>query len=691
MKSKKYIKIISVVIAVFLMLSMSAITTMAVFADEYQELFASEPDIESTDGEETSWVDEAGKFVEEVYSQETQETEENNEELNESGFDLLPDSNADGSFEINPEDTAGDFEAVEDGVEIIDDEPEASIEMLDQVPDEGQLPGEAELPGETLAGDSQITPASRTIIVQNVIQGSPKTTHSFTFTLSNKNGSQSKDFTIKGEGKAGARLNFSSPGTYTYYVTEKNGSMSFFDYDLTQRTVQFIVTDDGNGTLLFDIYVDGEQVEDTDPILTFTNSYHVDVRFYLLNSDNKYLTGGKLRVTDSAGAVIDTWETESKYHTIPFTADGEYTLTQIAPPADYKSADPIPFTIEDGKIKGSSSKSIKMVNDLATGSFSFTKVDANTGKTVSGASYSLYRIKASSLTSEYKTAFSNLERGTIVWDELGGAGSQTSGSDGLVTFSNLSPNTFYVFREILPAEGYQRDEDSVIIKTVFDGNTWSASIVNTETSPLVKSGSGFTWKEYPTKVIVMMRTASGTFVEGVQLTLTDMKTGKVVESWQSGTAGHEIMGLILNHNYKLEQTNRLDDYKKTYPITFSVEQMDAKGSSPIQYVSMTAYEKSPQPMIVKVKAVSLKASKLKKKKATIKASKAFSIANAHGTVSYAKKSGHKNLSINKSGTITVKKGTKKGTYKIKVIVTATGDDDYLAGSKEVTVKVKIKK
>ena len=36
------------------------------------------------------------------------------------------------------------------------------------------------------------------------------------------------------------------------------------------------------------------------------------------------------------------------------------------------------------------------------------------------------------------------------------------------------------------------------------------------------------------------------------------------------------------------------------------------------------------------------------------------------------------------------KGTKKGTYKMKVTVTAAGNASYKAGTKTVTVKVKVK-
>ena len=98
-----------------------------------------------------------------------------------------------------------------------------------------------------------------------------------------------------------------------------------------------------------------------------------------------------------------------------------------------------------------------------------------------------------------------------------------------------------------------------------------------------------------------------------------------------------------------------------------------------------------QPMTVKAKKPKVKASKLKKKKRKIKWKKAFTIKNAKGKVTFRKKSGSRRLKINqKTGTITVKKGTKKGTHKMKVIVTAAGNAYYRAGSRTVTVKVRVK-
>ena len=106
--------------------------------------------------------------------------------------------------------------------------------------------------------------------------------------------------------------------------------------------------------------------------------------------------------------------------------------------------------------------------------------------------------------------------------------------------------------------------------------------------------------------------------------------------------------------------------------------------------SVPKLPKKANPITVKSKSPSV--SKTAKKAQTIKASDAFTIKNAQGTVTFKKKSGSSGkLSINsKTGLITVKKGTEKGTYKIVVAVTAAGNKQYKAGTKTVTVKVKVK-
>ena len=80
------------------------------------------------------------------------------------------------------------------------------------------------------------------------------------------------------------------------------------------------------------------------------------------------------------------------------------------------------------------------------------------------------------------------------------------------------------------------------------------------------------------------------------------------------------------------------------------------------------------------------------KKKTLKVGKVLLVDDAEGTVTYAKQSGNKKITINKTtGKVTVKKGLKKGKiYKVKVKVTAAGNDEYKSKSLTRTFKIKIK-
>jgi len=99
-------------------------------------------------------------------------------------------------------------------------------------------------------------------------------------------------------------------------------------------------------------------------------------------------------------------------------------------------------------------------------------------------------------------------------------------------------------------------------------------------------------------------------------------------------------------------------------------------------------------MTVKANTVRIKAEKLAVKKQTIKAPKAFKITGAQGRVTYKvtkyDKKAKKKIKVSKAGKITVKKGLKKGTYKLKVNVTAAGNTNYEPLAKMVTVKIKVK-
>ena len=99
-------------------------------------------------------------------------------------------------------------------------------------------------------------------------------------------------------------------------------------------------------------------------------------------------------------------------------------------------------------------------------------------------------------------------------------------------------------------------------------------------------------------------------------------------------------------------------------------------------------EKSANSMKVAVKTKTVKVKKVKKAKQNVAA---ITVTGAKGAVTYKKAGGSAKLTVNaKTGKITVKKGTKKGTYKVKVTVTAAGDGNFKPGTKTVTVTIKVK-
>lgn len=90
----------------------------------------------------------------------------------------------------------------------------------------------------------------------------------------------------------------------------------------------------------------------------------------------------------------------------------------------------------------------------------------------------------------------------------------------------------------------------------------------------------------------------------------------------------------------------------------------------------------------KISAVSkktLKAKDLKKK------SKSFTGATTTlGTISAKKVSGSKNVTVSKAGKITVKKGTKKGSYSVKVKFAVKGTKNFTGKTVTKTIKVTVK-
>lgn len=104
---------------------------------------------------------------------------------------------------------------------------------------------------------------------------------------------------------------------------------------------------------------------------------------------------------------------------------------------------------------------------------------------------------------------------------------------------------------------------------------------------------------------------------------------------------------------------------------------------------------TPQPQVITVskkasKTVTFKKSKLEKKSQSFNIGAVVNNGGAHGKVSYKvskyPKGGKKYIKVSSKGKVTLKKGAKKGTYKITV--TAAGTEYFAEAKKTITIKVK---
>ena len=103
--------------------------------------------------------------------------------------------------------------------------------------------------------------------------------------------------------------------------------------------------------------------------------------------------------------------------------------------------------------------------------------------------------------------------------------------------------------------------------------------------------------------------------------------------------------------------------------------------------------KAANPLKVKAKTAKIKFSTLKNKKQVLAVSKVIKFTKkGQGTLTYVKSTGNKKITINKkTGKVTVAKGLKKGTYKVKVKIKAKGNANYKASAyKAVTFKIIVK-
>ena len=146
--------------------------------------------------------------------------------------------------------------------------------------------------------------------------------------------------------------------------------------------------------------------------------------------------------------------------------------------------------------------------------------------------------------------------------------------------------------------------------------------------------------------------------------------------------GHK---LTKGTDYTVAYKNNVKAGKATITITGTG---DCKGS----VVKTFTIAKARNSMKVKAKTANIKYSRLRKSPQNLSVGKVLRFTHkGQGTKKYVKTSGNKKIIINKkNGKVTVKKGLKKGTYRVKVKITAAGGANYKSLTKTVTFKIRVK-
>lgn len=142
-------------------------------------------------------------------------------------------------------------------------------------------------------------------------------------------------------------------------------------------------------------------------------------------------------------------------------------------------------------------------------------------------------------------------------------------------------------------------------------------------------------------------------------------------------------------NYTVTYSNNIKAGTNTAAVKVTFKGSKYSGSKVIKFT----INKAANTLNVKARTATVKFKAVKKKTQTLAVSKVMSFTNAgQGSKTYVKASGNKKITINKTtGKVTVNKGLKKGTYKVKVKVQAAGNANYKKSAVKIVTFIVIVK
>ena len=243
------------------------------------------------------------------------------------------------------------------------------------------------------------------------------------------------------------------------------------------------------------------------------------------------LPGAALKIVDTTGNIVDTWISTDKPHYIEKLIAGQtYTLIETKPADGYVTATEVKFTIKDtGEVQ-----MVEMIDDYTK--LEVVKIDAATGKYVSGATLAVYPVD---------------ESGKVLEGEC----FETFLTEDKPHLIEYIPIGRYVLRELsAPYDmGYVTAED-VYFKV--------------EDIPTLQS---VTMEDDITKFKISKKDiTNGDELPGAHLQVTDQE-GNVVDEWISTDEPHYIEKLVVGHKYTLTETIPADGYTTAADIEFIVK------------------------------------------------------------------------------------------------------------------------
>ena len=237
--------------------------------------------------------------------------------------------------------------------------------------------------------------------------------------------------------------------------------------------------------------------------------------------------------------------------------------------------------------------------------------------------------------------------------------------------SNNSATLISIGQKTIDIEKYQYDEDegeSVITSDLYDQDSYKSGVFAGRYK-FVTGGMN----DQP-------RVAARLPIEGAEVTLdndTFTYTGEAFTPAVTVTLDGKAMK---SSAYYVE-------YKDNIGAGTAGVSVIGKGTYKGKIEKTFTISKAANRMTVTAKKKTVKYSKVKKAKKLVAP---VTVKKADGKVTYRKLSGSKKLKVNsKNGKVTVVKGTKKGTYKARIRVTAKGDADHTSLSQTKTITIKI--